>query len=262
MSDQDELFSWDDTQEVFATLAKSGWRLIVVGGQAVNFWVQWCERETGANFGSEPFASKDIDLVGNKKHVELCAALLNGKAHIPGPDHMTPEQGYVEATVSSGRTVRIDFLSDSLPNNAKEIDENALPFTAPWGEFYVMDPVACMKTRVFNVVHLASKYDNPHGLRQLRASIQVIAEFCRALLARSDVENPVRIVLDIYKEVFVFSADKYASKLWKSHSIDVFEAIQPLEGLPEEFKTKAYPRWLAKIAAARQKATSNPPASR
>ena len=123
--------------------------------------------------------SKDIDLVGNKEHVEQCAKILHGTPHIPELDHMTPEEGFVEAQVSSGRTVRIDFLSDSLPNTAQEVRDNAMPFNASWGEFFVMDPVACLKSRVFNVVQIPGKYDNPHGLRQLHAAIQVVPLFCQ-----------------------------------------------------------------------------------
>lgn len=73
MSEPEEMFTWEDAQEVLAALAVSNWRLIVVGGQAVNFWVQWCEQKTDADFGVEPYASKDLDLVGNKRHVAQCA---------------------------------------------------------------------------------------------------------------------------------------------------------------------------------------------
>jgi len=250
MSEAGDQFSWEDAEEVFAVLAKSGWRPIIIGGQAVNFWVQWCEREAEADFGPEPFASKDIDLVGNKGHVQQCAKILHGTPHVPGPDHMTPEQGYVEAVVSSGRTVRIDFLADSLPNAAKEVRENALPFNARWGQFYVMDPVACMKSRVYNVVQIPGKYDNAHGVRQLRASIQVVPLFCQWVI-REGGDDAARTVLAMYKAVYKFTVGQHAKKLWKSHSIDTFDSVQLLDGLPQDFQIEAYPRWKEKVDAGR-----------
>lgn len=79
-----------------------------------------------------------------------------------------------------------------------------------------MDSLSCMKSRVYNVVELPGKYDNPHGLRQLRAAIRVVPLFCRALL-QDQGEAGVRTVLAIYQAINKFTRGRYAKKLWKSH---------------------------------------------
>src|SRR5690606_24843226 len=117
-----------------------------------------------------PFASKDIDLLGDAGTVRACARKLNVRPHIPAMDHATPEAGRL-VYVLDGRECDIDFLDRSAPNSRKEVEATAVPITRSWGTLWIMHPLACMKSRVFNVIQIPSKYDTPHGREQLAASI-------------------------------------------------------------------------------------------
>ena len=71
-----------DIRPILARLADLDRDLVLVGGQAVNFWAFVCEGRVPALARAGPFASRDVDFCGDRRTVRLCAQRLGGRARV------------------------------------------------------------------------------------------------------------------------------------------------------------------------------------
>ncbi|MHB8878784.1 MAG: hypothetical protein ACYC8T_34215 [Myxococcaceae bacterium] len=65
--------------------------IVLVGGQAVNFWADYYAKTDPVLAGRQPFTSKDIDFRGNQKAVESCAERLGRRALVARIDTGRPQ---------------------------------------------------------------------------------------------------------------------------------------------------------------------------
>ena len=99
-----------DAAEVLKKLTNLEHPIVLVGGQAVNFWADFYENEAPQLADHAPFLSKDIDFVGSPDAVRECARRLGGVARLATFDDMnTPNTGVVVFTDDNNRTHQIDF---------------------------------------------------------------------------------------------------------------------------------------------------------
>lgn len=103
-----------------------------------------------------------------------------------------------------------------------------------------MHPLACMKSRVFNVIQIPSKYDTPHGREQLAASITCLRHFVADLL---DLGRPPRVALEIYGQVFRYCAHSRDAKRAYAKGFDPFDAVAVHPALPVNFERRCLPTW-------------------
>ena len=232
-------FLWEDCDPVFRQLFLQGLRPIVVGGQAVNLWVDHYSRSY-SEF-SAPVASKDIDVIGDLALAQRCAQVLKGCCKAVDRTKSAVTMSAVVMLGEDENALRIDFQDGSAPNDLDEIERDAIPLPTQWGEVKVMHPLHCLKTRVFNVLEIwhksEKKYDNARGLAQLRASIDVVRYFARD---RLQAPGGTRKVLNLYEEIFKFSRSSLGEKLWQAKQIDVFSCVEPHDALPERFRIVRY----------------------
>ena len=72
--------SYVDVRPVLAKIADLERDLVLVGGQAVNFWASYYERRVAELASEAPFTSNDIDFCGDQRAVRMCAERLNSLA--------------------------------------------------------------------------------------------------------------------------------------------------------------------------------------
>lgn len=68
--------SYVDVRPVLAKIADLERDLVLVGGQAVNFWASYYERRVAELASEAPFTSNDIDFCGDQRAVRMCAERL------------------------------------------------------------------------------------------------------------------------------------------------------------------------------------------
>src|SRR5690606_15938883 len=140
-----------------------------------------------------PFTSKDVDFQAGRATVDWVAKALGVKASKPSKDHATEQTGKIVFTMPSGETCEIDFLRRSIPNLEQDVIDRAVPATLSDGSsFWVMHPLHCMFSRVYNVIELGGKYNNEHGRAQLRASVNCLRLFTLEL-AQTDLREALNI---------------------------------------------------------------------
>jgi hypothetical protein len=250
--------SYFDVRPVLAKIADLERDLVLVGGQAVNFWASYYENRVPELAREAPFTSKDIDFCGDQRTVRLCAERLGGEARIATFDDATPNSGTVVFVDAAGVTRTLDIVSAPFGLGGEEVHATALPVeilddagAVTGGKFHVMHPVLVMESRVHNVIGLAAAYDTEQGRKQLRASILCAREFLRDVLdGRMDAADPERAVMKMNERVFRFSTrDRHAKELYRSRGIDPAKVMLDDERLPAAFRSKRLPQMLAALGA-------------
>lgn len=258
-TDQAAELAYVDIKPVLARLGElATTQLVLVGGQAINFWVDYYQRQGRVLDleGGVPLTSKDIDFCGDRDAVRLCALRLNGAYLLPGLDDNTPNTGLVTFVDDQGVKRVIDFIAQPHGLNAKDVHRTALHVDLldaqgqPSGlSFAVMHPVWCMMSRVHNTMGLPG-YASPHALRQLRASVHCAREFLIDLLNVGEL----RAVLKLNERIFSFCHWKHAGlRVQPAYGIDPFDAVIVDEQLSAKFCNTRYPQMVEWLTARRKR---------
>jgi len=245
--------TYEQTTRVLARLAGVG-DIVLVGGQAVNFWAGMYEHTTPELADNGPYTSKDIDFAGSKEAVQECAVRLGGRAQLATLDDMnTPSTGLVLFVDEDGYHRQIDFLGMVAGVEDKKLfatsflatilDENGQAVA----NFRVMHPEQCLESRLYNVAHL--DYAHAHGLNQLRAAILCAREF-----ARERVDYPTaKDLLRFNNRIISMARWGDGVLVYVRHGIDVMTAIVDADDLPEKFRTLRLPFANADVERARER---------
>jgi hypothetical protein len=133
-----------------------------------------------------------------------------------------------------------EVLNASVPVNIRGTSEREVTFR-------ILHPLHCLESRAHNVMDLAFKYSNPHGLRQMKASIVCLREFILELAQHRPQES-----IGLNQKVFELAChDLVAQRLFALHKIDVFDAIACAPPVPESFRLTEYPKMREALRALR-----------
>jgi hypothetical protein len=249
---------YQDIRPVLAKVADLGRELVLVGGQAVNFWAHVYAHRVPTVARDAPFTSKDIDFCGDQRSVQICAERLHGLARVATFDDATPNSGTVVFADADGTSRTIDVVSAPFGLDGAEVHDTALAVEiideagSPTGiRFYVMHPVLSMESRVHNVVGLPDAYDTEQGRKQLRVSIHCAREYMLDVLnGRIDAQEPSRTVLKLNERIFRFCIrDYHARELYRGKGMDPAEALLDDARLPAAFCEKRVPQMRRQLAA-------------
>jgi hypothetical protein len=250
--------AYRDIRPILAKVADLGRDLVLVGGQAVNFWAHVYEHRVPTVARDAPFTSKDIDFCGDQRSVRICAECLNGRARVATFDDATPNSGTVIFADADGVSRTFDVVSAPFGLDGAEVHDTALAVEiiddagTPTGIcFFVMHPVLSMESRVHNVVGLPGAYDTDQGRKQLRVSILCAREYMLDVLdGRIDAEEPSRTVLKLNERIFRFCMhDHHAKELYRGSRVDPAAAIVDDARLPAAFRERRLPQMREQLSS-------------
>jgi hypothetical protein len=182
--------------------------LILVGGQALAFWLRYLASIYAEAADAEALASKEIDFEGASRTVVLAAELVAGEAKLPTMDDHTPNTGLVLFTDADGVDREIDFIDQPLGLRGRDVRDTAVLVElralaiAPAVQVGIMHPERCMASRVMNLIILGKTQSL--AMRQLRASILCARLWSRFILDDEalPLKDRVRAVLRINERSF------------------------------------------------------------
>ena len=244
-----------DVKPILSRLERIADSVVLVGGQAVNFWAELYASRVPAINRAAPFTSKDIDFCGDVRAVRLCADRLGGTSRIATIDDHTPNTGVVTFLDDDGVKRTIDFLDSPLGLRAEEVQRLAIPAEIldargkPSGPlFRIMHPVQVMESRVHNAMALPG-YDSPAALKQLRLSVICAREFIRDVID----SDRIRVALRLNERIFTFCLkDRDGRLVHAKHGVDPFEAVVADDDrLPARFRETRYPQMKRELALRR-----------
>lgn len=254
-----------DVLTLLARLGDVAEQVILVGGQAVNVWVEHyrAQERLPELSTAGAFTSKDVDFCAARDVVRSFAARLpKGRAKFPSLDDATPNVGIVIFADDGGYERTIDFLSAPFGMDAAAVQRRSVRYDLYDAEgrstghgYRLMHPVDCMESRVHNVVGLAHAYDTPHGRKQLRASVFCAREALKDILDTPTTEtfNPVRTVLDLNERIFQFCLHDRNGRVVVRTGIDPLDAVLIDPRLGARFTDTRVPQVRARLAALRAK---------
>ncbi|MEZ4297217.1 MAG: hypothetical protein R3B70_19790 [Polyangiaceae bacterium] len=242
-----------DIKTVLARL--QGAKIVLIGGQALNFWAEHFLPRAPELAAGAPYTSKDIDFCGDRAAVIDCASRLQGRFALPSDFESTVNSGVVLFVDGDGTPRQIDFLDAPYGLRAQDVFDTSIPIEEldehgePTGiRFSVMHPVRCMESRVHNVIGL--RQTDAHALKQLRASIFCARELLRDLLE----QGYVREVLKLSERIFELCRhDIHGRVVHARTSLDPFEAVLCIPPLPERFIAVRYPQMQACLRRLRER---------
>lgn len=218
---------------------------VVVGGQAVNIWVQYF-RSSNPNFlGDRAFTSKDIDFYRNQMAAERLADELGGQVLVPQPGDATPNAAVVVGKLG-GRTVTVDFMATVLGVEERRITNNQVmiearsPRTNRPIRILLLHPLDCLRSRLANINTL--KRHDAHSVDQAIAAQEVLLQFLNDIL---DDPRRFRHVQTILLELAYTIRDGHSGR--PSHLLHGLAPQNVLDAFQND--TRLDPRWRELILA-------------
>ena len=225
--------------------ALQGDTLVLVGGQAVNYWLSLYRGREPSLEGLAVVTSDDVDFWGTQEDAARMAQAIAGSTFkMVGVDALAATTAIVSFPDKHGVERRIDFLRTVHGLQVKDVRETAIQIelkdreNKPTGILLrVLHPVLSLVSRFHNT-HSFDKYQSPRGLRQARAAVGCAKGFlrdrCEAGKIR-DVHRSIRVIGDL-------ACSPQGRDVYSRFQLDAFEAIPDDPRLGEDFRTKRLPQ--------------------
>lgn len=199
--------------------------LVLVGGQAINYWLAFYRSSEPRLATLAGVTSSDVDFLGSRESVNRIAAALRGTVKIDEP--RAPTLAVVRFVDRNGHERIIDFLRNVYGLEEQRVRETAIPVETrdasgdPSGiELKILHPVLCLESRVHNV-HSLEGYQTPRALKQLTAAVGCARAYIVACCERGDT----RAAHDAIRVVGELACSDAGRAVFAVHNIDVLEAI-------------------------------------
>jgi len=249
-----------DADTVDRLLSSLGTDMVLVGGQALAFWMD----RFGIGAG-EMVVTSDGDALGSAAAAHRMARLLTARLLEPRPESATSLVAQLRIPAAGGKVANIDIvhmlytvggLRKSSEFTAAVVD-NSIEVEWSAGKFIrVMDPLDVLASRAQNAAGLLSQ-KGPHVLTQARWAIEVAKSALLKVAARGDPADD-RLGRKL-QGVVTLAESRVGRMLLRDHAIDVLDAID-VEAIRQA--APVHDRQLRKIEAliaARKARTSEPP---
>lgn len=196
--------------------------LVLVGGQAVNFWSIRYYEDCEAWNELRPFTSEDIDFLGSPRDAQKIGLVLQGEVFINRNFESSPNAGIV-LVKHRGRQLRIDVLGQVLGVDEEALAKNAIEFV---GErelegltIKLIDPLLALESKLasLHILDQRSRQD----LKHTKLCVRVLEEFLRE---HWDILSE-RVRFGIIERVFDVASQKNALHAWFEHGIEVEQGL-------------------------------------
>ncbi|MEC7524102.1 MAG: hypothetical protein VYE22_29740 [Myxococcota bacterium] len=244
-----EALSEEEIRRVIEAVA--GTEAVLVAGQAISVWATYYADRIPELQQVGVYVSRDVDFYGDREAARTCARRLDGDVRVATASDAFDGAPINSAVVSfqgeSGHERRVDFLANVHGVlRGSQIRERAVPLDFGSGTFLIIDPISQLQTRLANLTSL--RRGQPAARFQASIAVWVAREWLVDVLS----EHGARPALRAIERLFRLARLRQASLASVLYGVEVFDAIQPLAGLPEEFGATRYPqmsRWVARRRA-------------
>lgn len=241
-----ETFGWfspPDIDLLFRALARipDPGAFVLVGGQALSFWVDYFDIELPRL--DTPYLTSDADFYGSRLDAQLLAEALGANIRIATMDDATPNLAVLSYRGSTGEKLLIDVLSGVIGLKDAEIKDNAIRMVRGDQAIHVLHPVLCLVSRCANLERIPSKR-NGNGISQALVAIEVVRRFFQTL---HDVSLE-RIALKWSKKIRRLGLSPHGLFVYAHYGIDVLDALDASQFRSPRFAMDDWPnvcRWVA-----------------
>jgi hypothetical protein len=216
--------------------------LILVGGQAVNYWLAYYRKSEATLMELVGVTSTDVDFLAPRESVARVAAAIGGSV-IEGEPRV-PNVAIVTVVDRNGQQRIIDFLNAVYGLDTKRVQTTAVEVQLldalgkPLGvELRIMHPVLCLESRVHNT-YAFPEYQTNVALLQLQAAIGCARGYVRE---RCD-QNEIRQAHKAVGTIVDLALSDAGRGVLANHGLDPLDAIPEDERLGEALYRERLPR--------------------
>lgn len=214
-----------DEKTIDRFLSKMGTDMVLVGGQALAFWMD--------RFGipaNRAAISNDGDALGPVARAHDLAVALKARLVLPPKTARTSLVAQLRFPVAGGRERNIDVLHmlytiSGLKKSSdftRKVVEDSVEVEWRKGKFIrVMDPFDVLESRAQNAVGLLEE-KGPHVLTQARWAIEVAQA---ALLKIAGHPGTADRIGEKIQRIYKLSRSQVGKRLWQEHAIELLDAI-------------------------------------
>jgi len=234
-------------------LAAAGPNLILVGGQALAFWMSKYDVSAPEQFA---FVSRDMDFLartaGDKQEVTRLAKILGGQAIIPHEKALTALVGQAVRSLDDEQYINVDVVFKIYGANTELVRKAAVDVNDADLLFRVMHPMDVLKSRLDNLYGLKEK-QTALGQAQLEAAIRVAQRFQRSIADEYQPTASARSpVLRFAKFIESLALSDAGRKVAERNRIFVADAIEPAAVDDVGFREKKLPQLLNMMSQERR----------
>jgi hypothetical protein len=230
-------------------------RIVVVAGQAVNFWAYRYSADEPALAALRPFTSRDLDLLGSIANAYRLGEEAHARVEQPHKRKSGASPVVANISVATGNVIRsVQFLRHVRGVTNSEITENAIPFRRGKVTVYFADPITTLKAKLHNLVELSQegRIDARHvEILRLCVPLFLSAELATADKTDAAAKQSLRSVQRILK----LSDSPIAGRIPAERQFD-WKTLIPVKQLNKirsrrfkNFRDQQFKRWLARKAA-------------
>ncbi|MDQ0044488.1 hypothetical protein [Variovorax boronicumulans] len=215
-----------DEKTIDLVLSNMGTDMVLVGGQALAFWM--------SRFGIEPDGaaiSNDGDALGKvAKAIDLAQA-IKARVELPAKTSRTAIVAQLRLPAAGGRERNIDVLhklytvaglKKSTDFTKRVIDDSVEVEWRPGRFIRVMDPFDVLESRAQNAVGLFVE-KGPHVLTQARWAIQVAREaLMKTAAANADPRDRLGSRIQC---IYALARSQVGRRLLAEHQIELLDAV-------------------------------------
>ena len=233
-------------------LAVAGESVVLVGGQALAFWVQRFDIAVPKDL---PAISADMDFLARSAAdtatVTSFARAIAGTTLYPSRHALTALVGQAFLEISNDEFVNVDVLFKVVGITAAAVRVRAVRADIGAHAFRVMHPLHVLRSRLMNLHKLSDK-QNQKGILQLGLAIDVAREFLReqaASFASVGIATGRSPIQRFVSEIEGLAAGDAGRKVAARYSVHVADAIDPRLIPAGPFWTRRWPALRSPMSA-------------
>lgn len=228
---------WDinNTLEAYEKLNNTKVPYIVVGGQAVNLWIEYFTKHKFIDKSEwehlAPLISKDLDLLNSGAEAKLIAERLGVKieTYAHSSRQISPNSGTLFIPTSNGELM-VHCLFRTTGTDPKEIIGTAKNYEDSGVVIPLMHPLLCLEGKI--QCYFTHPQETRQDLKHVKLSILALRAIIQDHVQKDEAE-PTRSVLDRLLKLF---QSKHYDELCKV-GVDLVDAI-PIKILEESNNPK------------------------
>jgi hypothetical protein len=236
--------------------------ICLVGGQSVGLWANVLDPDGRHLSRYMPYATSDIDFLGDLSAAKLFAERSGGRLFKPGPDTMNSNSSALVEVDVSGRKVVIDFLHAIIGVPSDEARKAAVVVSVGDVRVAVLHPLHVLRSRIANMLSAATLRRDIISTNQARAAVEIVGLWCDSRLAEGDERAATRMLSEL---VSYAERDFFGRKTYGELGIDLLATARPFlddQRLPAIWRGKSLAAGLDRATARRDarlsRLTSNP----
>jgi hypothetical protein len=222
-------YSAADVSPILEAIARTAPKLVLIGGQAINYWSDKYQQNTPEWRSLSPYTSEDLDFYGGRAEALSCSKMIPGtKATLNDGHDPSPNAGVLICPFKGGK-LRVDILTAVYGLRTRDVVRAAPLIQKGDISIQVLHPLHCLIGKTMSLANL------PQEERQDEKHLKLAILFVRAFLRDLLEQGEVRSVLNMIEEIYRVAGTSEALRVFERHALEIENSI-PWEDLKSSQK--------------------------